>query len=75
LGVEKELNLFKGISSEGGILMNLELNDKEKEILKHALETYLSDLREEIVKTEAHQWKPPLHEEEDVIKKIIGNLS
>lgn len=55
--------------------MMLELNDKEKEILKRALESYLSNLREEIVKTEAHHWKPPLHEEEDVIKKIIANLS
>ncbi len=53
----------------------LELNDKEKEILKHALEVYLSELREEIVKTEAHQWKRPLHEEEEVIKKFIGKLS
>lgn len=55
--------------------MVLELGDKEKEIIKHALEVYLSDLREEIVKTEAHQWKPPLHEEEEVIKKVIGKLS
>ncbi|MDI6851997.1 MAG: hypothetical protein QME75_00130 [Deltaproteobacteria bacterium] len=55
--------------------MALELNDKEKQILKHALETYLSDLREEIVKTEAHHWKPPLHEEEEIIKKIIADLS
>jgi hypothetical protein len=55
--------------------MILELSDKEKETLKHALESYLSDLREEIVKTEAHQWKPPLHEEEDVIKKLIDKLS
>ena len=55
--------------------MMLELDDKEKEILKHALEVYLSDLREEIVKTEAHTWKRDLHAEEDVIKKIIGQLS
>jgi len=55
--------------------MVLELNDKEKEILKHALEVYLGDLREEIVKTEAHHWKRPLHEEEEVIKKIIAQLS
>lgn len=55
--------------------MALELNDKEKEIVKHALEVYLSDLREEIVKTEAHQWKRPLHEEEEVIKKVIAALS
>lgn len=55
--------------------MTLELNDKEKEVLKHALEVYLSELREEIVKTEAHQWKRPLHEEEDTIKKFIAKLS
>lgn len=55
--------------------MALELNDKEKEIIKHALEVYLSDLREEIVKTEAHTWKRPLHEEEEVIKKVIAALS
>ena len=55
--------------------MVLELSDKEKEILKHAIGIYLSDLREEIVKTEAHQWKPPLHEEEDVLKKLLDKLS
>jgi len=55
--------------------MNLELNEKEKETLKHALEVYLSDLREEIVKTEAHTWKRDLHQEEDIIKKIIQKIS
>ncbi len=55
--------------------MNLELSEKEKGVLKHALEVYLSDLREEIVKTEAHTWKRDLHQEEDVIKKIIEKLS
>ncbi len=39
--------------------MALELDDKEKEILKDILESYLSDLREEIVKTEDHKWKAP----------------
>jgi hypothetical protein len=53
----------------------LELDDKEKEVLKHAIQTYLSDLREEVVKTEAHQWKRDLHAEEDVIKKILEKLS
>ena len=55
--------------------MNLELSEQEKGVLKHALEVYLSDLREEIVKTEAHTWKRDLHQEEDVIKKIINKLS
>jgi hypothetical protein len=67
--------LCKGYLEKGGIIMILELSDKEKEILKHALGCYLSDLREEIVKTEAHQWKPPLHEEEDLLKKLIEKLS
>lgn len=55
--------------------MMLELNDKEKEVLKHVLEFYLSELREEIVKTEGSTWKPPLHEEEDIIKKLIEKVS
>jgi len=67
--------IFKKFLREGETLMELEMNDQEKAILKHALESYLSDLREEIVKTEAHQWKPPLHNEEEVIKKFINKLS
>lgn len=55
--------------------MNLELNDKEKTIVRHALEVYLSNLREEVVKTEKHGWKVSLHEEEDVIKEVIAQLS
>jgi len=55
--------------------MMLELDDKEREILKHILEFYLGELREEVVKTEDVKWKPPLHEEEETIKKLIAMLS
>ncbi|MCX7793607.1 MAG: hypothetical protein N2257_04270 [Thermodesulfovibrionales bacterium] len=55
--------------------MMLELNNKEKELLKEILESYLSDLREEIVKTEDHRWKPFLHEREDMVKALISKLS
>jgi hypothetical protein len=55
--------------------MNLELSEKEMETLKHALEVYLSDLREEVVKTEAHTWKRDLHQEENIIKKILEKIS
>jgi len=55
--------------------MNLELNDEEKGIIRHALEVYLSDLREEIVKTEKHDWKVKLHKEEDILKETIEKLS
>ena len=54
--------------------MKLELSADESKVLKHALEVYLSDLREEIVKTEAHTWKRDLHQEEKVIKEMIGKL-
>lgn len=55
--------------------MTIDLTDKEKELLREILESYLSDLREEIVKTEDHKWKPPLHEKEEIIKKLIERLS
>lgn len=55
--------------------MTVDLNEKEKELLKEVLESYLSDLRVEIVKTEDHRWKPILHEKEDMIKRLIEKLS
>ena len=55
--------------------MTIDLTAKEKEVLKGALEFYLGEMREEVVKTEASKWKPLLHEEEEAIKSIIGKLS
>jgi hypothetical protein len=55
--------------------VTVDLTDKEKDVLKNTLKLYLGLLREEIVKTEASKWKPPLHDEEDTIKKIIEKLS
>lgn len=55
--------------------MMIEITDKEKEILKHVLEYYMGELREEVVKTEDKDWKPPLHMEEESIKKLIEKLS
>ena len=55
--------------------MTLDLTDKEKEVLKNFLDLALGELREEIVKTESHVWKPILHDEEDTLKEIIKKLS
>ena len=55
--------------------VTLEVTDKEKEVLKNLIEFYLSELSEEVVKTESSKWKPLLHDEEETIKKIIGKLS
>ncbi len=54
--------------------MNLELTDKERAMTRRALEVYVSDLREEITKTEKHEWKKGLHDEEDVLKQVIQKL-
>ena len=54
--------------------MNLELTDQERDVIKQALKVYLSDLREEITKTEKHEWKAGLHAEEDVLKQVIERL-
>ena len=55
--------------------MNLELTNEGRVILKSALESYLGNLREEIVKTEKVDFKAPLKREEVVIKEIIEKLS
>ncbi len=55
--------------------MNLELSDEQREIMRRALEVYVSDLRAEIVKTEKHEWKQSLHKEKDVLKEIIAKVA
>lgn len=54
--------------------MNVEISDEEREILKKAIQHYVSNLREEIYKTEDHRFKPPLKKEEDVLKAILEKL-
>lgn len=49
--------------------MNLELNDEERLVIRHALEVYLSDLREEVTKTEKHDFKVPLTQGRRYLKK------
>jgi hypothetical protein len=55
--------------------MNLELNDEQKEIMRHALEIYVSDLRVEIVRTEKYEWRQGLHREKDVLNEIIAKVA
>lgn len=55
--------------------MTIVFTDEEKKILRHALETYLSDLRAEIVKTEKHEWKEGLHHEKDVLSGVMERLA
>lgn len=54
--------------------MQLELNEEERRALQHALEVYLSDLRQEIVKTEKHEWRVGLHAEKDMLQRLMERL-
>jgi len=55
--------------------MKLELTEEETGILLEALKSYISELREEIVHTEKHEWRVSLHREEEVLKAIMGRLA
>ncbi len=52
--------------------MAMEVREEEKAVICHALNVYLSDLRQEIVKTEKYEMKHELHRERDVIKDFIA---
>jgi len=55
--------------------MNIDLSAEERKIIRHALEVYISNLREEIVKTEKHEWKTELHNEQEILKQVIDKLA
>lgn len=51
--------------------MAMELKEEEKNVVCHALNVYLKDLKGEIAKTEKHDMKIRLHQERDVIKDVL----
>jgi hypothetical protein len=55
--------------------MSLRLETRERKIVRHALETYLSDLRVEIVKTEKYDWRVSMRQEEKALKRVIARLA
>lgn len=54
--------------------MQLTLQPSEAELLKRILSESLSNLRDEVYKTENADWKRALHEEEATLKTIIAQL-
>ena len=55
--------------------MLFDFTEAERNTIRHALEIYLSDLREEIVKTEKHEWREALHLEKQILESVIEQLS
>jgi hypothetical protein len=54
--------------------MMIELDDVSTRALREALEAYLSELREEIVKTEKHEWREELHRQKEILAEIQKKL-
>jgi hypothetical protein len=54
--------------------MQLSLAPNEATLLQRILTNHLGDLREEIYKTENHDWRVALHEDERIIKSLLQRL-
>jgi len=55
--------------------MVIDFTDEECEVLRRALTSYVGDLREEITKTEQHEWLEGLRRERDILGRVIERLS
>jgi hypothetical protein len=53
--------------------MNIDISDKERDILKKAIEAYLSETRLEVRETKGD--KSTLHEEENILKELLQKLA
>jgi len=62
------------LSIHGGIDVQLELSPTEAEVLEEVLTRALGDLREEIYKTEAADYKAGLKARENAIESVLGRL-
>ena len=55
-------------------MLNLDLTDEEVEVLRHVLESYLSDLRMEIADTDLLDFRNMLKGRKGVIGKVLEAL-
>lgn len=55
--------------------MLFDFSEAERNTARRALEIYVTELREEIVKTERHEWREALHAEKSILEGVIEQLS
>jgi hypothetical protein len=55
--------------------MILELDDKERETLRRALEVFEEELKSERLRTGTREWRAALHDEEDSVKRMIKKVA
>ncbi len=55
-------------------MLELDLTEQERDMLRHVLESYLSDLRMEIADTDRQDFRDMLKGRKAVIQKVLGAL-
>jgi hypothetical protein len=56
-------------------MLNLELTTDEAEVLQAALQSYISDLRQEVSHTENWQFKAALKQNEAHLRRVLDSLA
>jgi len=72
---EKETWCQSPTGKKGGENMVLELDGKETELLKHALESFDNELRTLIGRTDKKEARAELHSDEAVARKLLETVS
>ncbi len=55
--------------------MVLELDEKEKEVVRFALESFEDELKDERLKTDKKLMREALRHEEDLLKRVLERVS
>jgi hypothetical protein len=55
-------------------LMDVRLNGREAELLRHALRQYVSDMSLEIGKTENYEWRQSLKDDKETLEGIVERV-
>jgi len=55
--------------------MQLNLNDRDTELLRGLLQAYLPDLRREVARTEERAFRHEMVERQDMVERLIEQLS
>ena len=63
-----------GARRSGDTMIQLDLNDQEREVLIEVLESYLSDLRMEIADTDRMDFRDMLKARKQVLLKVVEML-
>lgn len=56
-------------------MTHIELNEQEAQTLSEVLESYLSDLRTEMVATEQKEWRADMKRRETFVRELLGRLT